>query len=166
MAGITISLAEKCLTIIEKKILEEKVKIKDSEEIFRDKKLKDYVAHQSFIGMQKSYISSTDSPLKVIIKEHNWRILINNSEIPYITSDDPIIGVDDELRGNNIPTLYVPISPKIAIIISYGINMETNNIISFEITNDSKTPNKMNQLLAERCCRENQSYNCIGSRQE
>ena len=56
-----------------------------------------------------------------ILTDWNWVIMLNKTEVPFITSDNPVIAINRSLESEGISlanpelTYYVPLSPKIAI---------------------------------------------------
>ncbi len=77
-------------------------------------------------------------------KEDKHCLLINNTEIPFITSDQPIINVHESLQDNIVAApdskqcdFYYPISPKVAYMVNKSERFERGLVeVSLEAVNE------------------------------
>ena len=64
-------------------------------------------------------------------------LLINQSNIEFITSDQPVVNLQDELDKNNSAKyfeLYLPISPTTAIIVDFESNSDSFKEVNIQDT--------------------------------
>ena len=90
---------------------------------------------------------ANDLAYGVLKKYHNITILHNETEKSYITSDSPVIMVED-----NGPFIYYPISPKIALLVNNTTELKRKATISeVESFNSLVIENQFKELYVNDC---------------
>lgn len=81
-------------------------------------------------------------------------VIENNTKIPFVTSDSPIISINDT-HHNGTSTFYYPLSPKIAIeLLVETSRFNATHINEIQTVNDNKTIEQYNQAMIDGCYNE------------
>lgn len=89
-----------------------------------------------------------------MFNDRKWIVLVNHTELPFLTSDNPVISID---RGNNEHfaaasddlTYYIPISPLFAIEM-YPKSIQRNDLSYFDIY-DTNQIVYYNSQIVQKC---------------
>lgn len=97
-----------------------------------------------------------DQPtVRNLLNKIDWQLLINETEIPFITSDAPVVW-RDEIAIDDEPAIFFPLSPKFALSVVVNLNRQTNSI-SLHYA-DKDLVSKFNVFMKNRAFNENQKY--------
>lgn len=125
------------------------------EQYFRTKRMKESIMQTNIpiknVNFENcwtvgAHILSTNLAGTLSIKKESYKCILlkNNTEIPFLTSDQPVINIPADknhirkLEQNNFE-LYYPITPKLALIIGLKINFLGNDeILELDILNVKK----------------------------
>lgn len=115
----------------------------------RTKKMKDSISSingRGHLAFDKAwnimvFIMATNVAMRIFAEKNDWELILlsNNSSIPFITSDQPIINLyakntpdENEKLEKNEFELYYPIAPQIAVV----LKRKDSAFIDYKLLND------------------------------